>query len=175
MLNESLAMSQEENNSLRCQNEDLSFRLRKTEAILSRVKEELAQYRAANGRNLHIDFDEEQQLDKKLKVSNLDYYKTKVYSCKASKHAHTHTHTLGPSNGGIYLKQETEEERLQLAQKLLGLCTTVLKVSPAFCLYILKIFPLPVKADLVTVIYYWYEENQNQFHYLMFGNNRPLE
>lgn len=94
MLNESLAMSQEENNSLRCQNEDLSFRLRKTEAILSRVKEELAQYRAANGRNLHIDFDEEQQLDKKLKVSNLDYYKTKVYySCKAVRHAHTHTHT----------------------------------------------------------------------------------
>ncbi|KAI3446035.1 hypothetical protein Pfo_002700 [Paulownia fortunei] len=81
----------EENNSLKCQNEDLSIKLRKMEAILSRVKEELAQFRAANGRNPYINFDEEEQLDKKLK--------------------------------------ETEEERLQLAQKLLGLCTTVLKAA----------------------------------------------
>ncbi|KAK4401606.1 Kinesin-like protein KIN-12D [Sesamum angolense] len=91
ILKESLAMAQEENNLLRCQNEDLSIKLRKTEAILSRVKEELAQFRAANGRNPYINFDEEHQLEKELK--------------------------------------ETEEERLQLAQKLLGLCTTVLKAA----------------------------------------------
>ncbi|KAL0334808.1 UNVERIFIED_CONTAM: Kinesin-like protein KIN-12D [Sesamum radiatum] len=91
ILKESLAMAQEENNLLRCQNEDLSIKLRKTEAILSRVKEELAQFRAANGRNPYINFDEEHQLEKRLK--------------------------------------ETEEERLQLAQKLLGLCTTVLKAA----------------------------------------------
>lgn len=59
---------QEENNSLRCQNEDLSIKLHKTEAILTRVKEELAQFRLANGRNPYIDFDGEQQLDKRLKV-----------------------------------------------------------------------------------------------------------
>ncbi|XP_011088306.1 kinesin-like protein KIN-12D [Sesamum indicum] len=85
------AKIKEENNLLRCQNEDLSIKLRKTEAILSRVKEELAQFRAANGRNPYINFDEEQQLEKRLK--------------------------------------ETEEERLQLAQKLIGLCTTVLKAA----------------------------------------------
>ncbi|KAL7118896.1 hypothetical protein ACP275_02G029800 [Erythranthe tilingii] len=85
------AKIKEENNSLRCQNEDLSVKLRKTESILSRVKEELAQFRAANGRNPYIDFDEEEHLGKILK--------------------------------------ETEEERLQLAQKLLGLCTTVLKAA----------------------------------------------
>ncbi|KAL0356785.1 UNVERIFIED_CONTAM: Kinesin-like protein KIN-12F [Sesamum calycinum] len=85
------AKIKEENNLLRCQNEDLSIKLRKTEAILSRVKEELAQFRAANGRNPYINFDEEHQLEKRLK--------------------------------------ETEEERLQLAQKLLGLCTTVLKAA----------------------------------------------
>ncbi|KAL8554411.1 hypothetical protein ACS0TY_002561 [Phlomoides rotata] len=85
------AKIKEENNSLRCQNEDLSIKLHKTEAILSRVKEELAQFRVANGRNPYINFDEELQLDKKLK--------------------------------------ETEEERLQLAQKLLGLCTTVLRAA----------------------------------------------
>ena len=62
-------MSQEENNSLRCQNEELSNKLHKTEAILSRVKEELAQFRVANGRNAYINFDEEQLLHKKLKVS----------------------------------------------------------------------------------------------------------
>ncbi|PIN14199.1 Kinesin-like protein [Handroanthus impetiginosus] len=85
------AKIKEENNLLRGQNEDLSIKLRKTEQILSRVKDELAQFRAANGRSPHINFDEEQQLEKKLK--------------------------------------ETEEERLQLAQKLLGLCTTVLKAA----------------------------------------------
>ncbi|KAG8368314.1 hypothetical protein BUALT_Bualt15G0032700 [Buddleja alternifolia] len=85
------AKIKEENNLLRCHNEELSIKLRKTEAILSRVKEELAHFRAANGRNPYINFDEEEQLDKKLK--------------------------------------ETEEERLQLAQKLLGLCTTVLKAA----------------------------------------------
>ncbi|GER50419.1 kinesin motor family protein [Striga asiatica] len=82
---------EEENNLLRSQNEDLSVKLRKTEAVLSRVKEELAQYRKANGKNPYINFDEEEQLDKKLK--------------------------------------ETEEEKLRLAQKLLGLCTTVLKAA----------------------------------------------
>ncbi|XP_073152349.1 kinesin-like protein KIN-12D, partial [Henckelia pumila] len=81
----------EENNLLKTQNEDLSTKLRRTEVILSRVKEELAQFRVANGRNPYINFDEEQLLDKKLK--------------------------------------ETEEERLHLAQKLLGLCTTVLKAA----------------------------------------------
>ncbi|KAL3814192.1 hypothetical protein ACJIZ3_015460 [Penstemon smallii] len=85
------AKIKDENNLLRSQNEDLSIKLRKTEAILSRVKEELAQFRAANGRSPYINFDEEQKLDKMLK--------------------------------------ETEEERLQLAQKLLGLCTTVLQAA----------------------------------------------
>ncbi|KAG6408884.1 hypothetical protein SASPL_131910 [Salvia splendens] len=84
-------MLKEENNSLRCQNEELSNKLHKTEAILSRVKEELAQFRVANGRNAYINFDEEQLLQKKLK--------------------------------------ETDEERLQLAQKLLGLCTSVLRAA----------------------------------------------
>lgn len=108
--------SQEENNSLRCQNEDLSIKLHKTEAILSRVKEELAQFRLANGRNPYINFDEEQQLNKKLKVS--------VKEVNLFPHE-----AILVSNRHVYLKQETEEERLQLAQKLLGLCTTVLRVS----------------------------------------------
>ncbi|KAL2457752.1 Phragmoplast orienting kinesin 2 [Forsythia ovata] len=81
----------EENNLLKCKNEDLSIKLRRTEAILSRVKEELARFRASNGLNPDINFDEEQRLDNKLK--------------------------------------ETEEERLQLAQKLIGLCTSILKAA----------------------------------------------
>ncbi|XP_073045648.1 kinesin-like protein KIN-12D [Primulina eburnea] len=85
------AKIKEENNLLKTQNEDLSMKLQRTEAIFSRVKEELAQFRAANGRKPYINFDEEQLLDKKLK--------------------------------------ETEEERLHLAQKLLGFCTTVLKAA----------------------------------------------
>ncbi|POO03052.1 hypothetical protein TorRG33x02_011130, partial [Trema orientale] len=81
----------EENNTLKIQNEDLSTKLRRTEFILSRVKEELACFRASNGRNPYIDFDEEKRLSTKLK--------------------------------------ETEEEKMQLAQKLLALCTSILKAA----------------------------------------------
>ncbi|CBI32470.3 unnamed protein product, partial [Vitis vinifera] len=77
------------NNLLKIENEDLSNKLRRAEVILSRVKEELARYRASCGRS--IDFNEEQMLSNKLK--------------------------------------ETEEERLQLAQKFLNLCTSILKVA----------------------------------------------
>ncbi|KAK0583126.1 hypothetical protein LWI29_033600 [Acer saccharum] len=84
-------MLKEENNMLKYQNEDLSTKLRRSEVFLSRVKEELAQYRASIGKNPNINFDEEHRLKNKL--------------------------------------QETEEERMQLAQKLLGLCTSILKAA----------------------------------------------
>ncbi|MCD9560462.1 hypothetical protein HAX54_019144 [Datura stramonium] len=83
------AKIKEENNLLKNQNDDLIVKLRKTESILSRVREELAHFRQTNGRSPYINFDKEQTLENKLK--------------------------------------EKEEERLQLAQKLLGLCATVLK------------------------------------------------
>ncbi|XP_015163781.1 phragmoplast orienting kinesin 2 isoform X1 [Solanum tuberosum] len=85
------AKIKEENNLLKNQNDDLIVKLRKTESILSRVREELAHFRQTNGRSPYINFDKEQTLENKLK--------------------------------------EKEEERLQLAQKLLGLCTTVLKAA----------------------------------------------
>lgn len=62
-------MQQEENNILKIQNEDLSTKLRRMEVMLSRVKEELARLRASIGRNPYIDYDEEQRLSMKLKVS----------------------------------------------------------------------------------------------------------
>lgn len=62
-------MHQEENNLLKIRNEDLSTKLRRTENILSRVKDELASFRASNGRNPYVDFDEEKRLSAKLKVS----------------------------------------------------------------------------------------------------------
>lgn len=64
-----LTMHQEENNMLKIRNEDLSTKLRRTENILSRVKDELASFRVSNGRNPYIDFDEEKRLSAKLKVS----------------------------------------------------------------------------------------------------------
>ncbi|KAI3978944.1 hypothetical protein MKX01_016119 [Papaver californicum] len=85
------AKIKEENNVLKAHNEDLSAKLRRSEIILSRVKEELARYHASEGRSPFINFDEEQRLHKELK--------------------------------------ETEEERLQLAQKLLCLCTSILKAA----------------------------------------------
>ncbi|XP_048337159.2 kinesin-like protein KIN-12D isoform X1 [Ziziphus jujuba] len=85
------AKIKEENNMLKIRNEDLSTKLRRTENILSRVKDELASFRVSNGRNPYIDFDEEKRLSAKLK--------------------------------------ESEEEKMQLAQKLLGLCTSVLKAA----------------------------------------------
>ncbi|KAF8406359.1 hypothetical protein HHK36_008446 [Tetracentron sinense] len=50
---------------------DLSAKLRRVEAILSRVKEELARYRASSGRSPCIDFDEEQRLNNKLKAAGI--------------------------------------------------------------------------------------------------------
>ncbi|XP_059314093.1 kinesin-like protein KIN-12D [Lycium ferocissimum] len=85
------AKIKEENNVLKNQNDDLIVKLRKTESILSRVREELTHFRQSNGRSPYINFDKEQTLENKLK--------------------------------------EKEEERLQLAQKLLGLCATVLKAA----------------------------------------------
>lgn len=85
------AKIKEENNSLRSQNDELITKLRKMEALLTRIKEELAHYRAANGRSPCINFDEEQRLCNKLK--------------------------------------ETETERLQVAQELVSLCTSILKAA----------------------------------------------
>ncbi|GFY89997.1 phragmoplast orienting kinesin 2 [Actinidia rufa] len=83
--------AEDENNFLKSRNEDLSIKLRRAEAILARVKEELANFRASNGRSPYINFDEEQRLNNILK--------------------------------------EAEEDRLQLAQKLVGLCTSILKAA----------------------------------------------
>lgn len=58
---------------LKAQNEELSLKLRRSEGILSRVKEELARYRAANGKNPCIHIEEEQRLNNKLKVSLFRY------------------------------------------------------------------------------------------------------
>ncbi|KAJ4963751.1 hypothetical protein NE237_023690 [Protea cynaroides] len=85
------AKIKEENNSLKILNDDLTAKLRRSETIVSHVKEELACYRASNGRSPFIDFDEEQRLNDKLK--------------------------------------ENEEVRLQLAEKLVGLCTSILKAA----------------------------------------------
>lgn len=54
---------------LKIQNEDLGAKLRRTEVVLSRVREELAHYRASIGKNPHINFDEEQRLNNKLRVT----------------------------------------------------------------------------------------------------------
>ncbi|KAK1300527.1 hypothetical protein QJS10_CPB13g00189 [Acorus calamus] len=85
------AKIKEENSLLKVRNEDLTARLQRVEAALTRVKEELALYRLSSGRSPYVDIDEEQRLKNKL--------------------------------------LETEEERFQLAQKLLGLCTSVLKAA----------------------------------------------
>ncbi|XWS54846.1 hypothetical protein CRYUN_Cryun10bG0124600 [Craigia yunnanensis] len=85
------AKIKEENNMLKIQNEDLGAKLQRTEIVLSRVREELAYYRASIGKNPHINFDEEQRLNNKLR--------------------------------------ESDDDRVQLAQKLLGLCTSVLKAA----------------------------------------------
>ena len=61
-------MCQEENKSLRLQNENLYEKLEKSEAVLSRVREELARCRAASGRKPYVDIDEEEKLRRKLDV-----------------------------------------------------------------------------------------------------------
>lgn len=52
---------------LKSQNEELSRKLRKTDAILCRVKQDIANLRAASGKNSYY-VETELQLDEKLKV-----------------------------------------------------------------------------------------------------------
>ncbi|XP_058069283.1 kinesin-like protein KIN-12D [Magnolia sinica] len=85
------AKIKEENNFLKTRNEDLAGKLRRTEGLLSRLREELVRYRASSGKNPYVDIDEEQRLKNKLETA--------------------------------------EEERVQLAQKLLSLCTGILKAA----------------------------------------------
>ncbi|KAK7252061.1 hypothetical protein RIF29_35766 [Crotalaria pallida] len=61
------AKIKEENNKLKIQNEELSTKLRRAEIFVSRVKEDVARFRASAGLKSHIDIDEEQQLKRKLK------------------------------------------------------------------------------------------------------------
>ncbi|GMI74546.1 hypothetical protein HRI_001123900 [Hibiscus trionum] len=85
------AKIKEENNTLKIQNGELGAKLRRTEVVLSRVRDELGQYRASIGKSPYVNFDEEQRLNNKLR--------------------------------------ESDEDRVQLAHKLLGLCTSVLKAA----------------------------------------------
>ncbi|KAL1180314.1 hypothetical protein V6Z11_A03G222400 [Gossypium hirsutum] len=85
------AKIKEENNMLKIQNEELGVKLRRTEVVLSRVREELGHYRASIGKSPCVNFDEEQRLNNKLR--------------------------------------ESDEDRVQLAHKLLALCTSVLKAA----------------------------------------------
>lgn len=111
-------MQQEENNNLKMQNEDLATKLRRSEVILSRVKEELARHRALFGKNQYLHFAEDQQLRNELKVGLTTMH---MWECGSE------------SVFDIWLRamllQETEEQRVELAQKLLSLCTKILKVS----------------------------------------------
>ncbi|BBM96977.1 kinesin family member 15 [Marchantia polymorpha subsp. ruderalis] len=85
------AKIKEENNALKTQNEDLSGKLRRTEILFTRVNDELARYRNAEGKTPFLNFDEEDRLRKKL--------------------------------------QETEENRLQLAQNFVSLCTAIIQAA----------------------------------------------
>jgi kinesin family protein 15 len=119
-------MQQEENNMLKIQNEDLSAKLRRSEVILSRVKEELARFRASTGKNPYTNYDEEQRLSIKLKVSKRAHT-THLEKERCGGYAQPITR-VERLNSQLDLPQETEEEKVQLAHKLLGLCTSVLKV-----------------------------------------------
>lgn len=59
---------QEENFNLREQNDDLASKLKKSEAMLNRLMDELAKYRVTNGKPPNIDIDEEERLRLKLKA-----------------------------------------------------------------------------------------------------------
>lgn len=71
------------------------------------------------GRNPNIDYDEEHRLRSKLKVSK---HKSERERCGES------SIIMELKAKQLNLQQETEEEKVQIAQRLLGLCTSVLKV-----------------------------------------------
>lgn len=85
------ARIKDENNSLRIQNNEISAKLRRAEHLNTRISEELAKYRTAQGKSSALNIEEEQRLRTKL--------------------------------------QEVEEQRDQEAQKLVSLCTSVMKAA----------------------------------------------
>lgn len=66
-----LIIIQEENNTLKIQNEQLSAKLRRSNHFMTRVQEDIARLRASTGSKQYIDFDQEQRLRKMVKVSFL--------------------------------------------------------------------------------------------------------
>jgi kinesin family protein 15 len=62
-------VQQDENNSLRIQNDELSGKLRRAELLYTRVCDELAKYRTAEGKLPVLNIDEEQRLRNKLTVN----------------------------------------------------------------------------------------------------------
>ncbi|KAG0565723.1 hypothetical protein KC19_7G010200 [Ceratodon purpureus] len=85
------AKIKDENNSLRIQNNELSAKLRRAEHLNTRISEELAKYRTAQGKSSALNIEEEQRLRIKL--------------------------------------QEVEEQRDQEVQKLVSLCSSVMKTA----------------------------------------------
>lgn len=77
-------MLQEENNTLKIQNEQLDAKLRRANKFISRVQEYIPRLRASTGSNEYIDFDGEERLRKMLKVSflsNMLYIKSLKNGC----------------------------------------------------------------------------------------------
>lgn len=91
-------MQQEENNVLKSQNEDLSAKLRQSEEILSRVKEELARYHASSGRDPYINLEKEQLLKKKLKVSPFFFLGKQLGLKKTNKQINPNVNVTCSSN-----------------------------------------------------------------------------
>lgn len=146
---------QEENTMLKIENEDMNLRLQRSEQILSRVKEELARYRSSSKKGPYIDFDEEEQLRKELEVCKL----LALFSWHIQNLAYVHSNFCG------YENQESECERIQLAQKLLSLCTSILKVcsSPLVLIFFIVCIQGLIFLCMDTSSGCWFKWADNQF------------
>jgi kinesin family protein 15 len=133
-------VQQDENNSLRIQNDELSGKLRRAELLYTRVCDELAKYRTAEGKLPVLNIDEEQRLRNKLTVNFRStifthalflamLFPTTCCTMRASC-----IYSIFILNSSLLTpfsdqwSQEVEAEKIQVSEKLSNMCTSIIKV-----------------------------------------------
>ena len=134
-------VQQDENNSLRIQNDELSGKLRRAELLYTRVCDELAKYRTAEGKLPVLNIDEEQRLRNRLTVNPSSstilihaLFLAMLFpttSCMIRASCIYSTYILNSSLLTPFSEQwsqEVEAENIQVSQKLSNMCTSIIKV-----------------------------------------------
>lgn len=115
------AKIKDENNSLRLQVEDLSTKMRRSELMFARVKDELERYRIAAGKTPFPNIDEEQRLRSKLQEaeeSKIQLAQQFITLCNAIQQAAGNANSVRQADQSAAMEALRElESRLRTAEE----------------------------------------------------------